>query len=335
MKHFQSGALALTATLVLTTAAPAQTIKLGTVAPDGSPWHKITRHMADQWTALTDGNVQTRVYSGGIARDDPDMVRKMRVGQLHAAMLTGQGLTQIAPEIQALHMPMLLFSYGELDFVRERLASEFEERFERRGFKILNWGEAGWVYFFTQQPVVSPEDLKGQRLFVWSSDSAFIEAWKDAGYNPVPLAVPEMLAGLQSGVITAFVAPPIAALSFQWFGLAKHMTDLKWSPLVGATVMSMKAWRTLPEDKRPALLRAAHEASARFKPEVRKLNEDSIEMMKKYGLEVHPVPPAAVAQWERGARAGYPKLVGRVVSAEMIQKVERLRDEYRRTHGTK
>ncbi|MFQ5657708.1 MAG: TRAP transporter substrate-binding protein DctP [Candidatus Methylomirabilales bacterium] len=220
MKRTIVATLVLSLLLLLATPAFAQTVKLGTLAPEGSPWYNIIRDMTEAWKEGTGGKIRVRLYPGGIAGDDPDMVRKMRIGQLHAAVLTGAGLSDIAPEIQALMMPMMLASYEELDFVRDRLAPKLEAILEAKGFKVLNWGEAGWVTFFTQKPVVRPEDLRPLKLFVWSSDTAYVEAWKDAGYRPVPLAATEIHTALQSGLINAFATTPIAALSFQWFGLA-------------------------------------------------------------------------------------------------------------------
>lgn len=329
MKRILFAILTLFAFLLASLPAFAQTIKFGTLAPEGSPWYNIFRDMAQAWKEMTGGRIRFRIYPGGVAGDDPDMVRKMRVGQLHAAMLSGAGLSQIAPEIQALQMPMMLASYDELDYVRDRLAPKLEAVLEAKGFKVLNWGDAGWVHFFTQRPVVHPEDLKSLRLFVWSGDTAYVDAWKDAGYRPVPLAATEIHTALQSGLINAFSTTPIAALSFQWFGSAKHMTDLKWAPLVGATVISARKWRQLPDDVRPLLLRSAREAGARIRRETRKLGDDAVEVMKKHGLVVHHVPPDVVADWQRSFLAGYPKLVGKVVPAEMVAEVERLRNEYR------
>ena len=319
----------------LSTPTWAQTIKLGTLAPEGSPWYNIIRDMTEASQARTNGKIRFRIYPGGVAGDDPDMVRKMRVGQLHAATLTGAGLNQIAPEIQALMMPMMLDSYEELDYVMDRITPKLEAIFEAKGFKVLNWGDAGWVHFFTQKPVVHTEDLRPLRLFVWSGTPAIVEAWKDAGYYPVPLAATEIHMALQSGLINAVPTTPIAALSFQWFGLAKHMTDLKWAPLIGATVISMRKWQRIPDDLKPILVKAAHEAGARIRDETRQLSHEAVEVMKKHGLVVHQVPPDVAALWESRARAGYPKLIGQVVPAEMVAEVERLRNEYRALHAGK
>lgn len=335
MKRTIVATLVLSLLLLLATPAFAQTVKLGTLAPEGSPWYNIIRDMTEAWKEGTGGKIRVRLYPGGIAGDDPDMVRKMRIGQLHAAVLTGAGLSDIAPEIQALMMPMMLASYEELDFVRDRLAPKLEAILEAKGFKVLNWGEAGWVTFFTQKPVVRPEDLRPLKLFVWSSDTAYVEAWKDAGYRPVPLAATEIHTALQSGLINAFATTPIAALSFQWFGLAKHMTDLKWAPLIGATVISTRKWQRIPNEVKPIIVEVAREAGARIRGETRKLGDNAVEVMKKHGLVVHPVLPEVVAHWERSARAGYPKIVGKVVPAAMVAEVERLRNEYRALHTSK
>ena len=310
-------------------AASAEEVKLGTLAPEGTAWFNIIRDMAEDWKRATGGKVVFRIWGGGVLGDEPDMVRKMRVGQLHAAALTGVGLSDIAPEVQALQMPMMLRSYDELDYVEERLAPRLEAILESKGFKVLNWGDAGWVYLFSQKPVIRPDDLKSMKLCVWTGSSSYIEAYKDAGFRPVPLAATDILTGLQSGLVNAFSTTPLAALSFQWFGLAKNMTDLKWAPLVGATVISTEKWRRIPDDVKPALLKSAREAGRRFR-EAR--SDGPIAEMKKYGLVVHPVPGDAQAQWEKSARSSYPKLVGKAVPAEMVTEVERLRDEYRASH---
>jgi TRAP-type transport system periplasmic protein len=313
----------------LSCAVSAQTIKFGTLAPEGSPWYKIFRDMAEEWSRATNEKIRFRIYAGGVAGDEPDMVRKMRVGQLHAAALSGAGLSQIAGDIQALQMPMMLASYEELDYVRERLASKLEAILETKGFKVLNWGDAGWVRFFTKRPVVHPEDLKPLRLFVWAGDTAYVEAWKDAGYQPVPLAATEIHTALQSGLIDAFATTPIASLSFQWFALANHMTDLNWAPLVGATVISTRNWQQIPDQVKPLLIDSGRQAGMRLRRETRRFNDEAVAVMKKHGLVVHSVPAQVAAEWERAARRGYSKLVGRVVPADVVAEVERLRNEHR------
>ncbi len=331
-RHITVALLALTLVLSAIAPAAAATIKLGTLAPEGSPWHEILVDMMAEWNRASGGELRVRIYPGGVVGDEPDMVRKMRIGQLHAAMLTSSGLSEIAPEVRALQIPMMFASDDELDYVRERMGGRIEAALEAKGFKVLMWGDAGWVRYFAKTPVVGPEDLRPMRIFTWAGDPAIADAYKALDYQPVPLAATEIHSALQAGLIEAIPVTPISALSFQWFGLAKHMTAVKWAPLVGAVVISTKKWRSLPADLRPRLLDIARVTGVRLRKSVRHLDAEAIEVMKKHGLIVHEVPEAAVLRWEQTARRGYAGLIGSYISKDLVEEVERIRDEYRALH---
>ncbi|MGH7186179.1 MAG: TRAP transporter substrate-binding protein DctP, partial [Pseudomonadota bacterium] len=290
-----------------TSAASAEVvkIKLGTLAPEGSPWHDALRDMAEEWKQISNGGVEVTIFAGGVIGDEPSMVQKMRIGQLQAGGLSGAGLHKIATEVQALQMPMMFRSDNELACVREQIRPTLEAVLEQAGFKVLTWSDAGWVYFFVKSPVVKPEDLIGKRLFVWAGDTSTVEAWKDFGAEPVPLPATEIYQSLQSGLIEAVPTTPIAALSYQWFPLAPHMTDVKWAPLVGALVITNRAWQQIPEELRPRLLAAAEKTGERLRAQTPAFEAEAIEVMQQHGLLVEPVPANIVAEWERQARAGY------------------------------
>jgi TRAP-type C4-dicarboxylate transport system substrate-binding protein len=310
--------------------AYSQVIKLGTVAPEGSPWHDTLQEVAQQWKDLSNGKVTVRIYAGGVAGDERDMLRKIRIGQLHATALTSLTLMDMIPDIEALTFPLFIRTDGELDYVMEKLAPEFEARLEKKGFKVLTWSTAGWARFFTKKPVTRPDDMKKRRLFLWGSDTAYMELLKRSGFNPVPLAITDLLPSLQTGLVDAFGAPPAAALSFQWFALAPHMTDLPWQPLPGTTVLAMKQWNKIPPDLRPALEEAARKAGSRLQKRIRQLEEEAIVAMKDHGLAVHTVSPEAEKEWEALIREkGFPFFVGSRFSEAMFHSVKGLLDEYR------
>ena len=317
------------------TAALGETIKLGTIAPLNSPWFEIIRDMGDEWHRISNGGVEVKVYAGGVVGDESDILRKIRVGQLQAASISIAGLSDIVPDFRALYLPMFFESDGELDYVAEHMHPLLESALERQGLKVLNWGDAGWMHFFAQKPVIRPDDLRPQRLFWWDARGAYVDALKGAGFQPVPLLATDMHMALESGLINAFTAPPIAALSFQWFALAPHMTDLKWVPLIGATVITLDKWESLPEALRPRLAESAAAAGVRITAAVRPLHDEAIAVMRRHGLMVHQVPPEALEEWQEVVRAAYPKLIGSTVPASAVAEVERLRDEYRMQHKPK
>src|SRR3990170_2109111 len=84
------------------------------------------------------------------------MIRKMRVGQIQAAAITGIGLAYLERSFYALHIPMMYASDEEFDYVRDRYAPVLERKLEEKGFIVLNWGDAGWVHFFSKSPVTTP-----------------------------------------------------------------------------------------------------------------------------------------------------------------------------------
>ncbi len=310
--------------------ASAQTLKLGTVVPEGSPWHQAILEIDAAWRRISNGRVQLRVYPGGVAGDEADMLRKIRIGQLHAAALTSAGLVSIVPDIEALSFPLAIRTDAELDRVIEKVSPVWERQLEERGFKVLTWSNAGWVHFFAREPVASADDLRRQRLFFWGSDTQYLDLLKQLGYNPVPLAVTDLLPSLQTGLVNAFAAPPSAALAFQWFGLAKNMTDLPWAPLPSVTVISMRQWNRLPADLRPELEEAAREVGRSLRERTRRLDQEAVAAMQEYGLEVVPVSDKATAEWRAIVEEhGVPAFVGRRFSREIFDQVQSVLQEFR------
>lgn len=308
-------------------------VKLGTSAPEGSSWDRIFKQMGEAWTQGSGGAVTLRIYPGGVLGDEPDLVRKMRVGQIQAAALTAVGLSGIDASVAALQIPMMFRSYEELDEVREKLRPALEKRLLEKDFLVLNWGDAGWVMFFAKEPFETPDDVKSMKLFVWAGDNEAVEIWKGAGFRPVPLPATDILTGLQTGLINAFDTTPLLALSSQWFAQAPHLLSLKWAPLVGATVITRKTWDRIPAATRPALLQAAAQAGERLKGDIRAANDKAIAAMQEHGLKVTEATPAVEAAWQKIAEAIYPKMRGTVVPAAMFDEVKRLRDEFRARRG--
>jgi len=309
-----------------------EVIKLGTVAPEGSPWHEILLEAAQRWKELSKGKVALRIYAGGIAGDEKDMLRKIRIGQLHAATLTSNTLIDIIPEIEAVQLPMLVRTDDEVDYVMQKLSPEFEARLAERGFRVLTWSTAGWMHFFTKEPVVTPDDMKRRKLFFWGSDTAYMELLKGWGFKPVPLSVPDLLPSLQTGLVDSFPSPPAVALAYQWYTLAPNMMELRWQPLPGATVVSLKQWNKIPEDLRPSLEAVAQELGTRLQKQIRQLEREAIAAMQSHGLEVIAVSPAAEAQWlSLVQEQAYPVLVRSPLSKKVFQAVLDALHEYRQS----
>lgn len=325
--------LALAAAVGLSTAAAAQEavkIRLGTLAPRGTSWHRSLLEMGEKWRAVQGPGSAFIVYTDGSQGGEADMVRRMRVGQLNAALLSVVGLTEIDDSVAALQkMPMVFRSWDEVDHVREKLRPGLEKRFLEKGFVVLFWGDAGWVRFFSKEPALRPADYRRMKVFAWVGDNPQVDIMKALGYQPVVLEISDILPGLQTGMVNMVPSTPFYALVGQFYGHAPHMLDMNWVPIVGAVVMTRKAWDSMSPSAQKALRQAADAGGAELRAISRRENEEAVEAMKKRGLKVQTLTPEIEAEWRAVAEQAYPLIRGRMVPAPLFDEVQQALREYR------
>ncbi len=321
------------ALFLLAAALPAQTvIRLGTLVPKGSRWHEILLNMGEEWKKASGGKIELKIYPGGEQGDEPEMVQKVRIKKLQAVAISGAGLSGIDAAVSALQVPMMLDSYEELDFVRDKISDRLQKGLAQRGFIVLNWGDAGWVHFFTKQPAARPDEIRKLKLCVLQGDNSTFELYKINGFHPVALAATDILTGLQTGLIDAFQAPPLIALSNQWFGGAHNMLDIHFAQLVGATLIDKTVWDKIPAPVQKEMLASAKTAGVALREEIRKAEASSVPMMQQFGLNVVHADAKALAEWRQLSESIWPKLRATMVPPDLFDEVKRLRDEYRKQH---
>jgi TRAP-type transport system periplasmic protein len=310
--------------------ASAQTVvKLATLVPDGSIWHRILQEQATEWRRTSGGAAELRIYPGGVAGDDPDIVRKMRIGQFQAASLAIQGLAEIDEAFKVLQIPMFFASAEEAFHVLDGMTPQLRQRLEERGFVLINWGYAGWARLYSKRPIRSAADLRSRKLFMWGTDERTVRAWREHGLQPLGLASTDIMMALQTGMIEVFATTPLAALSLQWFRLTPHQLDPGLAPLIGATVMTKRGWNALTERERQALLQTGRRAESRFRAEIPEHERRAIEAMMERGLSRNGIDAAAEAEWNALATGILNAHRGRLVPADIYDRALQLRDEYR------
>ena len=301
----------------------AQEIKLASVAPESSPYGAALNRMAAEWSRISNGRVRLRVYHNAIAGTEADVIRKMRIGQLQAAVLTSAGMNIVVPEVFSVSVPFMIGSQEELDYVMERIEPELNEHFEQNRLHVLAWSRAGWVHFFSRHPVTYPEDLKRQRLAADPNDQELLQAFRIMGYRPIPMPQPDLLTSLNSGLVDAFYTSPLVAAGFQWFALAPNMLDLKVAPYLGAIVITDVAWRRIPDALKNQLLRSADGVVAQIDNEVRELERQALETMRRYGLRVQEVTAEVAEAWRDDVQRHNDAMLD-LFDARMTARIQRL-----------
>ena len=266
-------------------------IKFATIAPEGSTWLKHMRRLDKNLRAKSGGQIGFRIYAGGIAGDELDVLRKIRIGQIHCAAFSGVGLAQILPMVRILDLPFLFRNYEEVDLVNGELQGFFSEQFRKKGFEFVAWAEVGNVYLFSKKPIRKVPDLRGLKIWTWYGDPISKEFFSLLGTNPIPLTITDVTTALNTGMIDTFYAPPLGALALQWYSYVKYMNSLPLAHATSAVLISSKYYGKIPPKLSKILNDEFQKAMAGLTSELRQQTVESIKLIQKSGLEIIPVPP--------------------------------------------
>lgn len=332
----RTGLAALAFSACLPRLAFAQTVQLriGTVVPRNSVYHQQLLETGEAWKAAQGSSAKFVVFTDGSQGGEAELARRMRIGQLQGALLSVVGLREIDPSIAALqNMPLLFRSWEEVDYVREKMRPDIEKRFLDKGFVVLGWGDAGWVRFFSKEPAFRPVDFKSMKFFSWGSEPEQQAIMKSLGYTPVPLETADVLPAIQTGMINVVPSTPYFALASQVYATASNMLDINWAPIVGAMVVTKKAWDDMSPAARQALRTAGEKAGIQMRTQARQEVDDAVVAMQKRGLKVNRPSPEQMREWNVLAEELYPRIRGTTVPAETFDEVFRHLKAYRSAQG--
>jgi TRAP-type C4-dicarboxylate transport system substrate-binding protein len=297
-------------------------VKFATLAPDGSTWMKAMRQFTEETTAKTAGRVKFKIYAGGVSGDEKDVVRKIRLGQLHAGGFTGVGIGEVAPEARLLDTPFLFKNAKEIDHVYKALDADFRKIFESRGYVLLGWAEVGNVNIFSNIPVTKPEDLRNVKMWIWEGDPIAEATFSALNIKPIPLSITDVQTSLQTGMINGVYGSPLSVIALQWFARMKYVFSLPLTNASGAVLISKKAFDTLSKEDQKTMLALGEKYFRALTLQSRKENEESVVILKKKGLQfTEPASAAVVKDLEAAGQTARLALVGKLYSRELLEKV--------------
>ncbi|PWU15371.1 MAG: C4-dicarboxylate ABC transporter substrate-binding protein [Verrucomicrobia bacterium] len=308
-------------------------IDLATILPRGLGQDFVLRKLEQDWGKASGGQVILR-HSPGARRDgESGIVKKLRSRNYQAAVLSATGLSDIEPDVAALqNMPLVFQSWDEVDFVREKIRGELEDKLKAKGYVTLFWADTGWVNFFSVRKASTPAEFKRMKLFTWAGDSRQVEIMKSLGYHPIALETEDIYSSFASGMIEAAPLTPTFALGLRipTETKASHVLDINWAPIVGAGIVRKDTWDKIPADLQPKLLALSVAAGAELRAEGRKFNADAMKTLAKGPkTEVIEPIPEEKAQWQELAKDLGPKVKGNIVPAAIYDEVQSLLTQYR------
>lgn len=317
--------------LLITSVALAKnhTIKMATIAPEGSSWMKEMHKFENKITEMTDGQIKFKTYAGGIMGGEIDMLRKMRYGQIDAAAFTGVGLGEVLPEIRVLELPFMFNNSDEVDYVFNALLDDFQQRFLKKGYYFVSWAETGFVYLYTQTKVQKSEELKNVKMWLWKDDPLAREVFKVMNIPAVPLDITDVYTSLQTNMIDGFYISPYAAIAMQWFTKADYMLNYPLTHSLGGVLMTRKKMESLPEDLQKILIEETKKGIREIVLKARQENEESVRMMQDNGIELVDIDATAVEKFKSAGAETAKSLTGKLYDQALLNKVHKLLEEYR------
>ena len=321
-KKLNLALLLLAAILTGSAWAADKQLRIGTVAPKNSLYHRQLMELGEVWRNAQGGNAKYLVYADGSQGGEAELARRMRIGQLQGALLSVVGLREIEPSISALQsLPLLFKSWDEVDYVREKMRPAMEKKFLDKGFIVLAWGDAGWVRFFSKDPATRPDDFKKMKFFAWGSESEQQDIMKSLGYTPVPLETSDILPAIQTGMINVVPSTPYFALASQIYMTAPNMLEINWAPIVGALVVTSKAWGEMSPAVQAALRSASDKAGMQMRSKARQEVNEAVDAMAKRGLKINRPTAEQMHEWDQLAQKLYPRIRGVMVPADTFDEV--------------
>ena len=304
-------------------------LRLGTVAPKNSIFHEMLLRLREEWREITGGAVDLAIYPGGVAGDEVTMLRKMRAGQMQAALLSGSGMGFLDDGVSALQVPLMFESLAEFDYVLGKMAPTLESRLRAEGLTALGWGDAGWAYFFSVKEFRTPSELRAMKLYTSKGDDDMLRLFGELGFRAVPLDLTELQANLETGLVEVFAVPPLIAAGYQWFGSAPNMIDMRFVPILGSLVINNDVWDAIPAAQQRRMQQSATNLTGEIEEAVRAQEAAAIRSMQEYGLRIIELDEPTLAEWRRNIDAVYPRLRDRYAPGELLDAVVAWRDEYR------
>jgi TRAP-type C4-dicarboxylate transport system substrate-binding protein len=316
-------------TLATASAHAAVTLKIATIAPEGTTWMNEMRSGAKEIARQTEGRVKLKFYPGGVMGNDKSVMKKIRLGQLHGGALTGGSLATIYPDMQIYSLPMFLKSYEEADYLRPKIDPLLKEGMKKKGFVILGISEGGFAYIMSDKPVRSIEDLNKRKMWVPEDDYLNERLFKNMGISPIPLSIADVYTGLQTGLIDTLGSTPMAALAFQWHTRIGAVTDVPLVYLVGVLVVDQKRFKKIQAEDQKIVLDVMDRVFKDMDRLNRSDNDKALAALNNRNIEFVVPSTAELKRWKQYASQVIEQLGDKASSEKLYLQATGILTEFR------
>lgn len=304
-------------------------IKIGTLAPEHTPWVEIIgTYIIPTIMDATKGKVKVRLYSGGVMGDDPDIIRKMKLGQLQGCGCTATGMHILAPELAVFSLPLLFSSYDEVQYVVEKLRDDLDAIFAKKNLLLFTFIHTGFLYLFSKNKIHTLADMQTQKVLTWFGEveQKTLEA---LGVHPIPLPVPEVVNGLRTGLINAHFSPPVWSLASQAYLSTHYFLTPPFFYAPACIVIDVNSIKDIPKDAIQLTKDVMRIVEKYWAKAVVEYEKKCIDAFTQMGLTPVEVNPADLKKIKEKVEEVWFSLAGKLYPQTLLEKILRFKDEYR------
>ncbi|MCK7592984.1 TRAP transporter substrate-binding protein DctP [Pseudomarimonas salicorniae] len=328
---FSSRALLLGLALCCSLQAAAATLKIATLAPEGSAWMTAMRQAAKEAEQASEGRVKIKFYPGGVMGNDSTVMKKIRLGQLQGGALTATELASVAPNAPIYGLPFLFDDEDEVQAARQALDAKLAAELKDKGFRLLSLSGVGFAYLMSAADISHSKALEARKVWVPQGDLIAELTFRKGGISPLPLPLADVFTALQSGLIDTVGNTPAGAIALQWHNGLRQILDLPLSYVTGFLVVQERAFGKLSEADQQAVVAAFRRAGERLDASNREADTQAMQALLELGVKRIEASPEEVERWRRIGREVGDQLVaeGRL-DAGMLAELRRVVDTQRR-----
>lgn len=330
MKFSMLRVFAISVFLLGSSIAGAQTLKIATLAPEGSFWMVEMRAAAKEIEESTDGRVKFRFYGGGVQGNDNQVRRKMRIGQLHGATFTSGSLGGFYRDSELYSVPLTFRNMDEVQYVRKHMDQGIRQSLEQAGMVNFGFAGAGFGYLMSNRPISTLEDLSGQKTWVQDGDKISYAAFKALGISPVTMPLTDVLTGLQTELLDSAAVSPVGAVILQLHTKLSYITDLPLSYVYGALVIDAKPFSRLSEADQAVVRSVMERIYKKIDEASIRDNTEALAALTSKGLELIAPVAAEVPRWqelvaESNLQVAKQGLISEILLQEMLSHLDDFR----------
>ncbi|MCL1959900.1 MAG: TRAP transporter substrate-binding protein DctP [Spirochaetes bacterium] len=304
-------------------------VRLASPLPRNSDWGRVLDRIAGEWTRVTDNQVRLRVIHDGLEGGEAKMLSSLNSDNIQAAVFTSSGLSEICPPVMTLSIPFFIRNNAELDTVLKDTLPILEEQINKTNFVVISWSKGGWVYVFSKDSVITPDDLRRQRLGTTSELRDINTVFRTMGFNLVETDFIDLGTKLASNVINSFYLVPEGMAPLGLHRSLSNMLDMPIAPVMGAIVMNRVTWNKLGADKQREIIKVTKRLVAEFETSMSKTSANAVTAMSRDGLKLNKPNSAQQDLWRTEVEKAMPMLIGNVIDRNLYAQINQVLERSR------